>query len=912
MAAIGIHASHEQIAPSALLTAMREAEAAGFRRAWSSDHFSPWSERQGESGFAWAWLGAAHAGDRDALRRRQRARAALPPGDRGAGGRHAGRDVPGPAVRRARHRRVLQRAHHRGAVAAQGGAQRAAARVRGRDPRAVRRRGGRPPRPRHRRPGEAVDPSGRAAAAAGDRGERRDGRLRRRVGGRADHHQPAPRDARAPARRVPRARRRGKAGRRAGARVVGRDARRRHCASRTTSGARTSSRRRCAGTSRRSRSSTSRPPTCAPRTCAGRCWSPRTSRGTSPGSRSSRRSGSTPCTCTTSGRSSGGSSTRSASTSSRRYERQGDQRPVVEERGRLLPRRRDVPGLRRRRLRRPHGPDRPAGLPRRPRRQLPVADAVLPEPPARRRLRHHRLLRDRRPPRHARRLRGDDPHGGRPGHPRDRRPRRQPHLRPAPLVPGGPRPRLARTTTSTCGPTRSRAEKPGDVVFPDEEDSNWAYDPKARQWYLHRFYSHQPDLNVANPAVRDEIAQVVGYWLAQGLAGFRVDAVPFLLEPIGMPEGAFSDPHDFLRDLRRFMGRRRGDAILMGEVNLPPDQLRAFFGDEDGDELHMVLSFVVNQAMYLALARGDATPVREALESLPADPRGLPVGQLRPQPRRADARQALRRRAGRGVRRVRAGARTCSSTGAACAAGCRRWSAATSGGCACSTASRSRCPARRCCSTARRSGWPRTSRSPGRYSVRAPMQWSSERNGGFSTAEDAGALCRPVVDADGWSPQRVNVAAQRRSDGSLLNWMERLIRRRRECPELGWGRCTLLDAGDAAVFAHRADWEGSTILAAALVRRRAAGGARSLWSRASRRPSTCSATGTWPPDADGSAERAAGPLRLPLVPPAPRRAARGALSRAQPCRPHSVLPEPAQRPSRPAPGLVQCVQPIEE
>ena len=102
---------------------------------------------------------------------------------------------------------------------------------------------------------------------------------------------------------------------------------------------------------------------------------------------------------------------------------------------------------------------------------------------------------------------------------------------------------------------------------------------------------------------------------------------------------------------------------------------------------------------------------------------------------------------------------------------------------------------------------------PGRYSVRAPMQWSAERHGGFSTVDDAGALCRPVVDAEGWGPERVNVAAQRRTDDSFLNWMERLIRRRRECPELGWGECTLLDADHAAVLAHRADWDGSTILA---------------------------------------------------------------------------------------------------
>jgi maltose alpha-D-glucosyltransferase/alpha-amylase len=102
---------------------------------------------------------------------------------------------------------------------------------------------------------------------------------------------------------------------------------------------------------------------------------------------------------------------------------------------------------------------------------------------------------------------------------------------------------------------------------------------------------------------------------------------------------------------------------------------------------------------------------------------------------------------------------------------------------------------------------------PGRYSVRAPMQWSSDRHGGFSVVDDAGALCRPVVDAEGWSPEWVNVAGQRRSNGSLLNWMERLIRRRRECPELGFGRCTVLDAGHPAVLAHRADCDGNTILA---------------------------------------------------------------------------------------------------
>ncbi|UGS38496.1 Trehalose synthase/amylase TreS [Capillimicrobium parvum] len=355
-------------------------------------------------------------------------------------------------------------------------------------------------------------------------------------------------------------------------------------------------------------------------------------------------------------------------------------------------------------------------------------------------------------------------------------------------------------------------EKPGDVVFPDRENSNWAWDPKARQWYLHRFYSHQPDLNVANPQVRDEIAQVVGYWLAQGLAGFRVDAVPFMLEPMGMPKGALHDPHELMRDLRRYMGRRRGDAILMGEVNLAPDQQRAFFGDEDGDELHMVLSFTINQAMYLALARGDATPLRAALEALPEipadsqwanfvrnhdeltldkltdDERAEVFDAFGPDPDVQLYGRGLRKRlptmVGGDERRIR-----------------MMYSLAFA------------LPGTPVLFYGEEIGMAENLDIPGRYSVRAPMQWSAERHGGFSTVDDAARLCRPVVDADGWTPERVNVAAQRREHDSLLTWMERLIRRRRECPELGWGRCTPLDSGHPAVFAHRADWEDGTVVA---------------------------------------------------------------------------------------------------
>ena len=346
-------------------------------------------------------------------------------------------------------------------------------------------------------------------------------------------------------------------------------------------------------------------------------------------------------------------------------------------------------------------------------------------------------------------------------------------------------------------------EKPGDVVFPDQETSNWEYDRKAKQWYLHRFYSHQPDLNVANPAVRDEIAQIVGYWLQQGLAGFRVDAVPFLIEPTGTPEGAIPDPHELLRELRRAMGRRSGSAILMGEVNLPPEEQRAFFGDEDGDELHMVLSFTVNQAMYLALARGEAEPLARALRALPEIPPDsqwanfvrnhdeLTLDKLSEE-ERAEVFEAFgpepeQQLYGRGLRR-----RLPSMLGGDPDRIRMTYSLAFS------------LPGTPVLFYGEEIGMLENLDIPGRMSVRSPMQWSSERHRGFTTADEPG---RPLAPGD------AEVAAQRRDPDSLLSWMERLIRRRRECPELGWGAVAILDAGDPAVFAHRADWQESSIVA---------------------------------------------------------------------------------------------------
>ena len=158
-------------------------------------------------------------------------------------------------------------------------------------------------------------------------------------------------------------------------------------------------------------------------------------------------------------------------------------------------------------------------------------------------------------------------------------------------------------------PTRT---KKASIVFPDAEDSIWAWDDKAEQYFLHHFYSHQPDLNIGNVLVRDEIARIAGFWLELGVDGFRVDAVPFLIDTSEVPDVNL-DPHEILRHLRAFISRRRGDGVLLGEVNMPPEQLIDFFGGTDADEVQLLFNFNVMEAMWLSLARQDAGPLAEAL-----------------------------------------------------------------------------------------------------------------------------------------------------------------------------------------------------------------------------------------------------------------------------------------------------------
>jgi maltose alpha-D-glucosyltransferase/alpha-amylase len=163
-----------------------------------------------------------------------------------------------------------------------------------------------------------------------------------------------------------------------------------------------------------------------------------------------------------------------------------------------------------------------------------------------------------------------------------------------------------------------RQDDPGDtsdqVVFPGEQKGIWTFDEEAKAWYLHRFYPFQPDLNFANPAVRDEFRRIIGLWLQQGVKGFRIDAAPFLKDVDGASETA----HTYLRELRDFAMVRQGNAVLLGEVDVGLSTLADYFGS--GNELQALFNFPLNRYLFLGLAQRSADPIRFGLEQLPTIP----------------------------------------------------------------------------------------------------------------------------------------------------------------------------------------------------------------------------------------------------------------------------------------------------
>ncbi len=361
-----------------------------------------------------------------------------------------------------------------------------------------------------------------------------------------------------------------------------------------------------------------------------------------------------------------------------------------------------------------------------------------------------------------------------------------------------------------------RSDPPPDtsaeVTFPGSEDSLWQFDEPTSSWYFHRFYRQQPDLNISNPKVREEISKVMAFWLELGMSGFRVDAVPFIIETRGLDAqeaSAFGDPHDYLRSMRAFLNRRSGEAILLGEVNLPFTEQLKFFG-EQGTEITMMFDFVGMQNLYLALARADAEPIINALKQRPPLPETcqwgtfvrnhdeLTLDKLSESQRQEvfaafgpDERMQLY---GRGLKR-----RLPSMLNGDLRRIKMVYSLLFS------------LPGTPVLFYGEEIGMGENLKAEGRLAVRTPMQWTDQANGGFSTAAKK-RLTRALA-SDGFGPEEVNVAAQQGHPDSLLSFMTTLIYRYRDNPELGWGEFGVVEQPNRNVFAHSCTWKGRSIIA---------------------------------------------------------------------------------------------------
>jgi maltose alpha-D-glucosyltransferase/alpha-amylase len=345
------------------------------------------------------------------------------------------------------------------------------------------------------------------------------------------------------------------------------------------------------------------------------------------------------------------------------------------------------------------------------------------------------------------------------------------------------------------------------MVFPGVQKATWTFDSVAKQWYFHRFYDFQPDLNTDNPEVQAEILKIMGFWIQLGVSGFRMDAVPFVIATKGAGVKKPREQYDMLRTFREFLQWRVGDSIILGEANVLPTTDMQYFGD-DGDRIHMMFNFQVNQNLFYALASADVKPLAKAMkrtESRPASAQWavflrnhdeLDLGRLTEKQRQtvfaAFGPNKEDQLYHRGIRR-----RLAPMVGGAR----RRLELAYS--------LMFTLPGTPVLRYGDELGMGDDLSLPERTACRTPMQWSTEPHGGF-TKSDKPVV--PVISDGPYAYQHLNAAEQRRDPNSLLNWMERIIRMRKEVPEVGWGDFEIIDAGDDAVLGMRYDWRHNSVL----------------------------------------------------------------------------------------------------
>ena len=416
--------------------------------------------------------------------------------------------------------------------------------------------------------------------------------------------------------------------------------------------------------------------------------------------------------------------------------------------------------------------DEQARLPRRARHRHPLAAALLPVAPQRRWVRHRGLQEHSSGLRDARGFRSLHRRGASPQHPGHHRARHQPHVGPASRGsrrPGARRPGRRRGT-STSGARRTRSIRACRSSSPTREKSNWTWDETAGAYYWHRFFHHQPDLNFDNPAVLEAVVRVMHFWLDRGVDGMRLDAVPYLIEREGTPCANLDETHAVLKRIRAEMDARHPDRVLLAEANQWPAEVRPYFGD--GDECHMAFHFPLMPRMFMAVRQEDRHPIVEILRQTPDIPETCQWGlflrnhdELTLEMVTDEERDYMyqvyandpQMRINGGIRRRLAPLMENSR---------RRIELMNS--------LLFSLPGTPVIYYGDEIGMGDNIYLGDRNGVRTPMQWTGDRNAGFSRA-DAARLYAPLITDPVYGFSAVNVEAQERAPFSLLNWMKRMI-----------------------------------------------------------------------------------------------------------------------------------------
>ena len=344
------------------------------------------------------------------------------------------------------------------------------------------------------------------------------------------------------------------------------------------------------------------------------------------------------------------------------------------------------------------------------------------------------------------------------------------------------------------------------VVFPGVQKSTWTFDKEARRWYFHRFYDFQPDLNTANPLVQAEILKIMGFWTQLGVSGFRMDAVPFVIASKGPDEKKSKPQFEMLRSFRELLQWRQGDAIILGEANVLPAADLDYFGDE-GERLHMMFNFQVNQHLFFALASGDSRTLAKALAT------------TRPRPATAQWGMFLRNHDELDLGRLSAAQRQRVFDAFAPDKGMQLYDRGIRRRLAPMLGSDRRrielayslmltLPGTPVLRYGDEIGMGDDLSLPDRNCARTPMQWSDEPQGGFTVSEHP---VMPVISQGAYGYAHLNVAMQRRDPNSLLNWLERVFRMRKEVPEVGWGDFRVIAIENPSVLMLLYEWRNNSV-----------------------------------------------------------------------------------------------------